>query len=171
MFLPVAQPPHRLCQLNAATNQVSSKHIMNCFQHITGSCGALHSPCGGAPQQRAPIPPLSTLTSRATHTHPTSPAVPRAPAPFHTKSRGGSQRPETYLRITRTLPPLVKVKAATDLQNPRFCCRADLKPALAGNSDNASAGSLRCCLAVCRRTMLHARKVARDEERRQLFIV
>ena len=74
---------------------------MNCFQHIPGSCGALHSPCGGAPQQRgpltpqiqtrphrlhththppkrlahprSPIPPLSTLTSRATHAHPTSP--------------------------------------------------------------------------------------------------
>ena len=86
---------------NAATNQVSSKHIVNCFQHIPGSCGALHNPCGGAPQQRgpltpqtetrpnrlnththpperlahprSPIPPLSTLTSRATHAHPTSP--------------------------------------------------------------------------------------------------
>ena len=74
---------------------------MNCFQHIPESCGALHSPCGGAPQQRgpltpqtqtrpnrlhththppkrlahprSPIPPLSTLTSRATHAHPTSP--------------------------------------------------------------------------------------------------
>ena len=80
---------------------MSSKHIINCFQHISGSCGALHSPCGGAPQQRgpltpqtqtrpnrlhththppkrlahprSPIPPLSTLTSRATHAHPTSP--------------------------------------------------------------------------------------------------
>jgi len=100
--------------LRAATNQVSSKNIMNCFQHIPESCGALHSPCGGAPQQRehtapcggapqqrgpmtpqtqtrpnrlhththppkrlahprSPIPPLSTLTSRATHAHPTSP--------------------------------------------------------------------------------------------------
>ena len=47
----------------------SSKHIINCFQHITESCDALHSPCGGAPQQRC----LSTLTSRATHAHPTSP--------------------------------------------------------------------------------------------------
>ena len=74
---------------------------MNCFQHIPESCGALHNPCGGAPQQRgpltpktltrpnrlhththppkrlahprSPIPPLSTLTSRATHAHPTSP--------------------------------------------------------------------------------------------------
>ena len=74
---------------------------MNCFQHIPGSCGALHSPCGEAPQQRGPLtpqtqtrpnrlhththppkrlahprlplPPLSTLTSRATHAHPTSP--------------------------------------------------------------------------------------------------
>ena len=74
---------------------------MNCFQHTPESCGALHSPCGGAPQQRvpltpqtqtrpnrlhththppkrlahphSPIPPLSTLTSRATHAHPTSP--------------------------------------------------------------------------------------------------
>ena len=73
---------------------------MNCFQHIPESCGALHNPCGGAPQQRgpltpqtqtrpnrlhnhthppkrlahprSPIPPLSTLTSRATHAHPTS---------------------------------------------------------------------------------------------------
>jgi len=86
---------------NATTNQVSSKHIMNCFQHIPESCGALHNPCVGAPQQRGPltpqtqtnpnrlhththpperlahprlpIPPLSTLTSRATHAHPTSP--------------------------------------------------------------------------------------------------
>jgi len=69
-------------------------HIINCFQHISGSCGALHSPFGGAPQQRRPltpqthpnrrhthppkrlahprsfIPPLSTLTSRATHANP-----------------------------------------------------------------------------------------------------
>ena len=84
--------------------RASSKHIMNCFQHIPESCGALHSTCGGAPQQRgpltpqtqtrpnrlhihtppthppkrlahprSPIPPLSTLTSRATHAHPTLP--------------------------------------------------------------------------------------------------
>jgi len=74
---------------------------MNCFQQIPESCGASHSPCGGAPQQRgpltpqtqtrpnrlhththppkrlahprSPIPPLSTLTSRAAHAHPTSP--------------------------------------------------------------------------------------------------
>ena len=74
---------------------------MSCFQHLPESCGALHSPCGGAPQQRgpltpqtqtrpdrlhththppkrlahprSPIPPLSALTSRATHAHPTSP--------------------------------------------------------------------------------------------------
>jgi len=73
---------------------------MNCFQHTPESRGALHSPCGGAPQQRgpltpqtqtrpnrlhththppkrlahprSPIPPLSILTSRATHAHPTS---------------------------------------------------------------------------------------------------
>ena len=73
----------------------------NCFQHIPESCGALHSSCGGAPQQRgpltpqtqtrpnrlhththppkhlahprSPIPPLSTLTSHAAHAHPTSP--------------------------------------------------------------------------------------------------
>jgi len=74
---------------------------MSCFQHIPESCGALHSPCGGAPQQRgpltpqtqtrpnrlhthfypskrlahprSPIPPLSKFTSRATPAHPTSP--------------------------------------------------------------------------------------------------
>ena len=74
---------------------------MNCFQHIPESCGALHNLCGGAPQRRgpltpqtqtrpnrlhththppkrlahprSPIPLLSTLTSRATHAHPTSP--------------------------------------------------------------------------------------------------
>ena len=74
---------------------------MNCFQHIAESCGSLHKPCGGAPQQRGPLtpqtqtrpnrlhththppkrlahprspmPPLSTLTSRATHANPTSP--------------------------------------------------------------------------------------------------
>ena len=71
--------------------------------HVPESCGALHSPCGGAPQQRgpltpqtqtrpnrlhththpskrlahprSPIPPLSTLTSRATHAHPLHPAA------------------------------------------------------------------------------------------------
>ena len=85
----------------AGAVQCTSKHIMNCFQHIPESCGALHNPCGGAPQQRGPltpqtqtrpyrlhtythppkrlayprlpIPPLSKLTSRATHAHPTSP--------------------------------------------------------------------------------------------------
>ena len=72
---------------------------MNCFQHIPESCGALHNPRGGAPQQRGPltpqtqtrpnrlhththppkrlahprssIPPLSKMTSRASHAHPT----------------------------------------------------------------------------------------------------
>ena len=35
----------------ATTNRISSKHVMNCFQHITESFGALHSPCGGAPRR------------------------------------------------------------------------------------------------------------------------
>ena len=66
------------------------------IQHIPGPCGALHSPCGGASQQRGPLthqhaligfthrpthpgalhtrahpyPPFSTLTARATHVRP-----------------------------------------------------------------------------------------------------
>ena len=75
---------------------------MNCSQQIPEPCGALHSPCGEAPQQRRPltpqhaligftptpthplkrlahprshIPPLSTLTARATHARPLLPAA------------------------------------------------------------------------------------------------
>ena len=94
--------------------------------------------------------------------------APRAPARTHTKRRGGSQRPETYLRITRTPPSLVK--AATDPQNPRFCCFSDLELALAGNSDAASAAPSRWRLAVRRGNIPHASKVARDEARRQLYV-
>jgi len=88
-------------ELELIQSHMAQKHIMNYFQHIPESCGAWHNPCGGAPQQRgpltpqtqtrpnrlhththppkrlahprSPIPPLSTLTSRATHAHPTSP--------------------------------------------------------------------------------------------------
>ena len=60
------EPPH-------ATNQVASKHIMNCFQQIPESCGALHSPCGGAPQQRGPLTPQHALIGfTPTSTHPSA---------------------------------------------------------------------------------------------------
>jgi len=51
-----------------------------------------------------------------------------------------------------------------DLQKPRFRCRTDLKPVLAGNNDAASAAPLRWRLTVRRGNMLHASKAARDEE-------
>ena len=62
-------------------------YIMNCFQHIPGSCGALHNPCGGAPQQRGPLT-LQTQTRPNrlhTHTHPPTQA-PYTPALAHTSS-------------------------------------------------------------------------------------
>ena len=36
--------------------KLSSNSIMNCFQHTPGSCGALHSPCGGAPHKESISP-------------------------------------------------------------------------------------------------------------------
>ena len=56
---------------------------MNCFQHISGSCGALHSPFGGAPQQRGPLTPQHALS--ASHPHPLTQA-PCTPALAHASS-------------------------------------------------------------------------------------
>ena len=42
------------------SNQVSSKHIMNCIQRIPESFGALQNPCGDAPRQRGPRTPFVT---------------------------------------------------------------------------------------------------------------
>jgi hypothetical protein len=59
--------------------RASSKHIMNCFQHIAGSCGALQNPCGGAPQQRRPLTPQHALFGfTPTPTHPSA---------LHTRAR------------------------------------------------------------------------------------
>ena len=64
--------------------QVSFKHIMNCFQHTPESCGALHSPCGGAPQQRGPLTLQTQTRPNRLHTttHPPKRlAHPRSPIP------------------------------------------------------------------------------------------
>ena len=74
-----------LCPLPLASRPVgghrpgTSKHIMNCFQHIPESCGALHSPCGGTPQQRGPLKHKHALIGfTPTPTHPSA---------LHTRAR------------------------------------------------------------------------------------
>jgi len=53
--------------------------IMDVFQHITESHGALHSPCGEAPQQRRPLTPQHALIGfTPTPTHPSA---------LHTRAR------------------------------------------------------------------------------------
>jgi hypothetical protein len=62
-----------LTQTQMTQKPAFSKHIINCFQHIPGSCGALHSPYGGAPQQRRPLTPQHALIGfTPTPTHPSA---------------------------------------------------------------------------------------------------
>ena len=79
------------------------KHVINCFQHIPESHGALHIPCGGAPQQRSPLTPQHALIGfTPTPTHPS--AAPCTPALAHTSpldtERKRSARAPTSPRST-----------------------------------------------------------------------
>ena len=65
------------CTYFSVMNPVASKHIMNCFQHtlyLIRLHTHTHSPKHLA-HPRSPMPPLSTLTARATHARPLLPAA------------------------------------------------------------------------------------------------
>ena len=95
------------------------------FQHIPESCGALHSPCGGAPQQRGPLTPQTQTRPNRLHTHTHSPTqAPCTPALAHTSSldtdltrntRAPHFTPQHWLRTrtrTNTIPYGTEASAA-----------------------------------------------------------
>ena len=89
-------------------NQVSSKHIMNCFQHIPESCGALHSPCGGAPQQRGALTPQTQTRPNRLHTHTHPPkhiAHLRSPIPHLSGFILKSKENRGFSVVERNRPP------------------------------------------------------------------
>jgi hypothetical protein len=98
---------------------------MDCFQHITGSCGALHNPRRGAPQQRGPLTSDSTTRPNWLHTHTHSPkrlAYPRSPIPpLSTLTARAALEPPFYPAALASVPSgivIVRVRVRRHVAAP-----------------------------------------------------